>query len=100
MASKFKPVFGLWEPKNGGGKSLGSCYFKHGCLITVPSGEEGKPDTVVSVPPGGKIMLFKNDRREGKNDPHYNLSWVEPGEPQQCGVGGPPPQQTTDDLPF
>lgn len=100
MASKFKPVFGLWEPKTGGGKSLGSCYFKHGCLITVPCGD-GKEDINISVPPGGKIMLFKNDRRDGKNDPHYNLSWVEPGEPQQGGVGGPPPDsETKDDLPF
>ena len=101
MASKFKQVMGLWEPKTGGGKMMAQAYFKHGCLITVPSGEEGKEDKTISIPPGGKIILFKNDkRRDGQNDAHFNLVWVEPGEyqPGGGGDGEAPPQ--TDDLPF
>lgn len=81
MSDDLKRVSGLWLRESKGG----SKYMA------------GKTDE--AIPPGSKLLIFKNERKETENQPDYQLMIADPG-PQPDASGGQHKAPDADEIPF
>ncbi len=62
--------------------------------------------TTEPIPAGAKLLVFKNDRKDGDVDPDYTLHFVHPEDAQppmrraEPGQQQPAPEPIDDDIPW